>query len=114
MYSFEELLATMTLITAAEIEDKIDSNQDFVMFIGRISCPFCHLFVPKIVEVADEDEFELFHLDSEDFDHWTANKEFRNKYDIPTVPGLMVVKNGTIKVKCDSKMTKEEIREFIG
>ncbi|MCD0022612.1 thiol reductase thioredoxin, partial [Streptococcus agalactiae] len=55
-----------------------------------------------------------FHLDSEDFDHWTANKDFRNKYDIPTVPGLMVVKNGTIKVKCDSKMTKEEIREFIG
>lgn len=62
MYSFEELLATMTLITAAEIEDKIDSNQDFVL----------------------------------------------------SVPGLMVVKNGTIKVKCDSKMTKEEIREFIG
>lgn len=84
------------------------------MFIGCIFCLFCYFFVFKIVEVVDEDEFELFYLDSEDFDYWIVNKEFWNKYDIFIVLGLMVVKNGIIKVKCDLKMIKEEICEFIG
>ena len=38
---------------------------------------------------------------------------FREKYNIVTVPGFIVNKNGDIEVRCDSSTPEDEILEMI-
>ncbi len=37
----------------------------------------------------------------------------RKRYGIATVPGLLVAKNGSVKVVCDSSLDPEDIKDFI-
>ena len=55
----------------------------------------------------------MYFINSED----RANEvlaAFRAKYNMPTVPGLLVARNGEVRVVCDSSQSVEQIKAFIG
>ena len=61
-----------------------------------------------------ETKAHIYFINSEEPSQLEALQDFRSRYEIPTVPGFVHVKNGQIKVRCDSSMTEEEIKEFAG
>ena len=52
-------------------------------------------------------------VNSEDVTQLNDIQSFRQKYGIPTVPGLLVAEAGEVKVVCDSSLSVEEITTFI-
>ena len=56
---------------------------------------------------------EMYFINSED----RASESlaaFRAKYNMPTVPGLLVARGGEVRVVCDSSQSLEQIKAFIG
>lgn len=100
-----------TPITAEEAEKQLQTADNFILFIGRPTCPYCRRFEPKLTQVAKDNQLTVHFLNSDNQD--SAIQELRATYDVPTVPGLLVAKSGHVKVVCDSSLSEEAILDFI-
>lgn len=111
-YSYKEDVSLFNKILSKEA-DKLLSNKDLaVIYIGRETCPYCRKFAKKLSEVANEISTTIYYVDSSDFDDNGINS-FRQKYNIKTVPGFIIVKNREVEVYCDSSLPKDKILEKI-
>lgn len=110
MQTFEDSTKNFLKIMSEEAQKKL-LEEGTIVFVGRSSCPFCRKFVPKLSNVADRLEKTIYFVDSENiFDDNLV--EFRDKYDIKTVPALLV-RNTKLKIVMDSSLSEEEIEKFI-
>ena len=111
-FTYKEDVSLFTKILSNEA-DKLLSNENLaVVYIGRETCPYCRKFAKKLSGLVDEVNTTIYYVDSENFsDNEIAS--FRNKYNIVTVPGFIVSKNGEIEVRCDSSTPEDEILEMI-
>lgn len=100
-----------TPISPKAARKQLQDASDFILFIGRPTCPYCRRFEPKLRQVAKENQLTVHFLNSETQDSDT--QELRAMYDVPTVPALLVAKSGQVTVVCDSSLSEETILEFI-
>ena len=111
-YSYKEDVSLFTKILSEEV-DKLLSNENLVVvYIGRETCPYCRKFAKKLSGLVSEINTTIYYVDS---DNSSDNelKSFREKYNIVTVPGFIVSKNGEIEVRCDSSTPEYEILEML-
>lgn len=104
---------TFIKVSAQAAEKMIETEDKVVLFIGRPSCPYCRRFEPKLANVAMKTGTKVIFINSEDFTDLSDIQAFRHKYQIPTVPGLLVAHNGVVQVICDSSISEAEIQSFI-
>ena len=96
MEQFEKEVSQFVETSAEKVEALIAEGKEVVLFVGRPTCPYCRRFAPKINEARE------------------ALAAFRAKYNMPTVPGLLVARDGEVRVVCDSSQSVEQIKAFIG
>ena len=96
-----------------EVESFISTGEEVILFIGRPTCPYCRRFAPKMNEARQALNKPAIFVNSEDVTQLNEIQSFRQKYGIPTVPGLLVAKGGEVRVVCDSSISVEEIVEFV-
>lgn len=102
---FEKVLSTTA--------DKLLSTEELaIVYIGRSTCPFCRKFAKKLSRLATEMNSTIYYVESDNTLDDEINS-FREKYNILTVPGFIVSKNGEVEVRCDSSTPEEEILEMV-
>lgn len=76
-----------------EISSLIDrsENENIIIYIGRETCPFCKMFVPKLTQAVTETNSSVNYIDTENKD--TTLLDFANKYNINEIPKLIVLSN---------------------
>ena len=114
MEEYRESIKKFVSTTVEKINEKLNNNEDFILYIGRETCPFCRRFVKKLDALVDEKGWKIFYINSIDPNQTDEIAEFRSTHNIPTVPGFMVHKNGNAEVVCDSSLPAEEISAFVG
>lgn len=102
---FEKVLST-------EADNLLSNESLAVVYIGRETCPYCRKFAKKLSGLVNEINTTVYYVNSEDFSDNGINS-FREKYNIKTVPGFIVSKNGAIEVRCDSSTPEDEILDMI-
>lgn len=110
--SFYENIKNFSKISGEDALKFIEEKEEFILFIGRATCPFCNLFVPKLKKVVEAIDKAVYFLDSDDYTD-SKLEDLRNRYAVKTVPGLLVTKNNQTKVVCDSSLSEENIKDFI-
>lgn len=100
-------------ITPMMADDLIEEKDDHIVYIGRETCPYCRRFVAKLSKLSEEKQLKVHYVHAQNPEFKQEIQEFRNKYGIPTVPGLLYSNDSSVKVKCDSSMTPEEILSFV-
>ena len=114
MEQFLEDIKDLEVTTVARAQEAIDNKETATFFVGRKTCPYCRKFAGTLAGVVAETKAHIYFINSEEPSQLDALQDFRSRYEIPTVPGFVHVTNGQIKVRCDSSMTEEEIKEFAG
>lgn len=99
-------------IKSDEAGQLLEKQDKTIVYIGRETCPYCRKFVKKLSAVADDVNEIIYYVNSDDITDKNLNM-FRQKYTINTVPGFLVGKKGNVEVKCDSSMSKEQIKDMI-
>lgn len=46
--TYQEAMTYVKKIHLSEVQEKIDNKEDFILYIGRESCPYCQKFAPKL------------------------------------------------------------------
>lgn len=101
--------------TRPEIADElIEAKEGNIVYVGRETCPYCRRFVKKLSKIAKEDNLTVHYVHSQHPDYGEEVQALRDKYDVPTVPGLLYSSaTSGIVVKCDSSLEPEKIREIL-
>lgn len=111
-YSYKEDVSLFTKILSEEAHKLLSNENLAVVYIGRETCPYCRKFAKKLSGLVNEINTTIYYVNS---DNPSDNeiKSFREKYNIITVPGFIVSKNGNIEVHCDSSTPENQILEMI-
>ena len=112
--TYEEAVSVFTPVSAQEAAEGIKNETGYVLFIGRSTCPYCQRFAPKLSQVARESGVTVHYLASDDVSDQEGISALRQKYNVTTVPGLLVGDQGVARVVCDSSLAVDEISLFIG
>lgn len=110
---FLEITETYREVTPEKAEMLLKDEGGTIVFIGRETCPFCRSFIPKLDNVVKENDVPVYFVHSEHPDYLAEIASFRNKYDVPTVPGLLYSTGDGVKSRSDSSMSENEIAEFL-
>ena len=110
--TYKEDIKSFKQIHSTEADKLLSSEKLTVVYIGRETCPYCRKFAKKLSDLVNEINTIIYYIDSSNSSDNYINS-FREKYNIVTVPGFIVGKNGDIQVRCDSSTPEEEILEMI-
>ena len=114
MDTFLEQVGAFTEVTPEEADELLTAKEGNIVFIGRETCPYSRRFAGTLTDVVNEYDLDINFLHSRNPDYEDEIQEFRDKYDVPTVPGFLYSSESAgILVKCDSSMNAEEILEMI-
>lgn len=112
--TYLEQVKIFTETTPAEADQLLEDGENNVVYIGRETCPYCRRFVGKLSKLAEDHNVKVHYVHSKHPDYTDEIKTLREKYDVPTVPGLLYSsKSAGLVVKCDSSLEPEEILEII-
>lgn len=87
---YKESISNFEAVEVSEIEEMLENSEQFILYIGRESCPACVDFVPLLSEVSNKNDIQIYYLDSTDSEGNTELSKLRNRYDIEFVPSLLV------------------------
>ena len=112
--SYKDYVAPLTPIDFEELTVKMQNGDQFVLFLGRETCQYCNIFVPKLYEVLQEKSVPVYYYDTEDRD----NQEliaFREKFGIETVPNLSYYEGDQLVATLEkgSQSSLEEITDLL-
>ncbi|MGT2934496.1 conjugal transfer protein TraF [Streptococcus castoreus] len=111
--TFEETIAAFTELKIADVTEVINSGGKRIVFLGRSTCPYCRRFAPKLARVAKDYQKAIFFVNSENMADQADLQEFRQAYQLVTVPALILIDNHQLKAVCDSSLSEEEILRFL-
>lgn len=110
--TYPEDIKQFNQISAAEAGELLSTEDLAVVYIGRETCPYCRKFAKKLSRLASQMNTKIYYVDSSNPLDAEIN-DFREKYDIVTVPGFVVSKNGKITVRCDSSTPENELLDMV-
>lgn len=113
MSQFDQDIQLLTKTSISRAVEAITNKEDATFFIGRGSCPFCRRFASTLNSVLSQTPSTVYFVNSEDLNELDAIQSFRQKYNIPTVPGFVHVHGDQVFVKCDSSMSPADIKAFM-
>jgi len=110
--TYDEDVSLFNKVLSTEAAELLSHESLAVVYIGRGSCPYCRKFAKKLSGLVSEINTTIHYVDSSNALDSEINS-FREQYDIVTVPGFIVSKNGKIDVRCDSSTPEDELLDMM-
>lgn len=110
--TYEEDVALFEKVLSTEADQLLCNESLTIVYIGRSTCPYCRKFAKKLSNLSNDIDSTIYYVESDN----TSDLEiqtFRDKYNILTVPGFIVAKQGEITVRCDSSTPEKELLDMI-
>ena len=106
--TYDDDISSFNKVLSTEAADLLSRESLAVVYIGRGTCPYCRKFAKKLSGLVPKMNTTVYYVDSSNALDPDINS-FREQYDIVTVPGFIVSKNGKIDVRCDSSTPEDEL-----
>ncbi len=86
-------ISDFTEIDTATVNNKINNEDTFFLFMGKASCKWSVKLAPIISDIFQGEEIEVFYLDSEDTETNKELQELREFVNVETVPAILYFDN---------------------
>lgn len=101
-------------ISLEEVEKKIHGQEDFYLYVGRPTCPYCQKFFPNLEKAIHDTQVPVYYLNTDE-EASDLVKNFVSSQNIQTVPHLTYYQNGEKQAYLEkgSQTPLEEIEQFL-
>lgn len=100
-----------TNIDMKEYKGKINSKDNFYIYVYKTSCTACQTTKPSLNEVIKEDKKKVFAINMESEENMDI--EFLKKNNIQKTPTLLKYKNGEEMNRVEGIQSKSELKSFL-
>ncbi|HEM4128848.1 TPA: thioredoxin family protein [Streptococcus suis] len=109
-----EVITSTQSISLEEVEEKIRSREDFYLYVGRPTCPYCQKFFPNLEKAIQDTQVPVYYLNTDE-ESSDPVKSFVSSQNIQTVPHLTFYQNGEKQTYLEkgSQTPLEEIEQFL-
>ena len=111
LIGYTNAIRSFTEIDTPCANEKIDSNEEFFIFVGRATCEWCRKVAPSLQEAASDIGVEMFYLDSTDSESDELLADFRARYEVETVPTVLHFRHEGGYVNLDMDVTSDTLRD---
>ncbi|EKO5602660.1 hypothetical protein PZ877_002903 [Listeria innocua] len=95
------------------IKEKVKKNDKFYLYIGRETCSYCQIFVPKLYKAAKEKGQIIYYWDVGDLDDSDKiSNEFLDHYKVQYTPTLIKFDNEHKYKTIDFDSEKVTVKEL--
>ncbi|MDA2479763.1 thioredoxin family protein [Bacillus thuringiensis] len=100
-----------TNITMKELQKKIDSKDNFKVYVYKTSCSACQTMKPIMNEVIREEKIDIlaFNIESES----SIDFSFLEGQNIDKTPTLLQYKSGEEVARLEGLQSKQELKKFM-
>lgn len=114
---YDSYIRSFSKITTDDILTLEEKNESYFIYTGRVTCPYCRIFVPKLYTAAllsKHNDVTINYLNSED-ELDLGLDAFREKHLVEFVPNLSYFEGADLIASLDisEDTTVEEIDNFI-
>ncbi len=110
--TYDEDIKLFKKVLSTEANQLLSSDALTIVYMGRRTCPFCRKFAKKLSGLAHQINSSIYYVESDNPSD-TGIDSFRETYNIVTVPGFIVSKNGEIAVRCDSSLPENQLLDML-
>lgn len=113
---YQDYVTEFQKINLDELNEKIDNNDSFYLYIGKESCSYCQIFVPKLYDASKKSDVTIYYWDVENLAKDDQTNSFLEKYQIEYTPTLLKFnKDKTFdNIEFDSeKINSEELQDLL-
>lgn len=110
--TYSEIASTFETVTVDELKAVQEKDEIFFLYVGRETCPYCAIFVPKL-DKATTEQNSIYYLDTENKTNELV--EYLDSYKIESVPYLAKVNGREIvdELYISNELTVSTIKEFL-
>ena len=99
-------------ITLDELQKKLANFESFTLVVGQTTCSHCQSFIPKISEVAEENNLTIYLIEI-DLLSRSDHDRFREIFDVPATPMTLIIEDGVVVDSLRGDTDKTQIEEFL-
>ncbi|WP_018659967.1 thiol reductase thioredoxin [Allofustis seminis] len=110
---YRKMIADFSTIESGDLEEKIEANKPFTLYMGRADCPFCEVFVSYLNEASKEIDSKIYYFDSSKA---TSSEDQRlEDLGLFTVPQLVKIEKGKVieTFNVEEDYTETDIIQFL-
>lgn len=109
---YKENTENLMIISAPDLTEKMENEDDILIYFGRATCPYCRDFVADLNKVNNKNQPLIYYLDTEETDTNVNIREIRSTLNIEFVPSLIRVSNNGKTIE-SYDMSSDELMSFI-
>lgn len=111
LIGYTNAVRRFTELDTARVNEKIESEDEFFLFVGRPTCEWCRKIAPDLQEAARDLEIEIFYLDSTESETNQDLSDFRARYEVASVPAILHFMDGDSFASLDIDVTSDTCYE---
>lgn len=116
---YQNYVSSFDEVTTQELNFYEEEQESFFLYAGRVTCPHCRVFVPKLYNVSLQSNINsggisIRYLNTEN-DNDTTMNSYREKHNIEYVPYFSYFEGGVLieSLRIHDDMTMDQISDFI-
>lgn len=98
-------------ISLQKYQTKIQSSEDFMMYVYKTTCGVCQEMKPSINEAIQEEKVNLIAMNADEKEN--IDRKFFEEHKLEKSPTLLYYKNGKEVERLEGFHSKKELKEFM-
>ena len=99
------------VVSSTKLLSKMAQQEDFLLYVGKASCPACQEFNSLLKAASDEaNQPEIFYYNTENAKH---KKSVLKTLSVEEVPTLVFVKDGVVFDRADNTTDQNAVKIFL-
>lgn len=99
-------------ITIDKLNQKLNSDEKFVLLLGRPDCSHCVAFKPIITKVADDNGIDVYYLNVDTIETYEDWETIWGLVEQEGTPTVAVIEKQQLVLSSAGEMTEEQLIEF--